>query len=172
MRISKLIIIKTLSIGLLLLIFTVGGVAETVPEPEEFTSSIQFVNYIYHNYADANFEEVYRWLAPGIQAVISEADYLEFQLENKEKYKLELQQIKVSESIKKDEPAVGLKEYLVSDDLVSIYEVEVNYQLNFRRLGKDQQKDITKVVSVLENKPGSYRLLWDPEPVLNKGANS
>ncbi|MFN2341212.1 MAG: hypothetical protein ABR547_08075 [Halanaerobium sp.] len=135
-----------------------------VLQAEEFESPEAFAEYIYTNYAAENFEEVYNNFAAELKRILAEEDYLDFQQQNFEKYKLEYKEIEVSTA---EEIKFGkVKEkFDYADDFGSYYQLQVSYLLKFNRFGSREERSQKKVYLRKINK--DFQIFWDYESALN-----
>ncbi|WP_243835891.1 hypothetical protein [Halanaerobium saccharolyticum] len=133
-------------------------------EAESFESPESFTEYVYANYADENFEEVYNNFAAELKRVLAEEDYLEFQQHNFEKYKLEYTEIEVgtAEEITFEEIEA---EFEYARDFGSYYRLQVSYLLKFSRLGRREERSEKDVY--LRKINDDFQIFWDYESALS-----
>ncbi|WP_238524778.1 hypothetical protein [Halanaerobium hydrogeniformans] len=129
-----------------------------------FANPVEFGEYIYDNYAQENFKEVYDNFADELKIILSSDEYIEFQQDNFEKYELEYTDIEVTnpEEISYQE---FKKEFPFLEDEGTFYTVEVSYLIKFRRLGS-RERESDKLI-YLREKDDHFELFWDPEPILD-----
>ncbi|RQD72952.1 MAG: hypothetical protein D5S01_08665 [Halanaerobium sp. MSAO_Bac5] len=151
-------------ISLLLLIFLVFSFKQ-ISAADSFDSPVGFGEYIYENYAQENFAEVYDNFAAELKSVLSSEEYIKFQQDNFEKYELEYRNIEVAnpEEISYQE---FKSEFPFLEDEGTFYTVEVSYLIKFRRLGSRERESDNLVY--LRKKDNNFELFWDPEPILDE----
>ena len=152
-------IFSLLILTILIFSFNQNSTASSLNNP------VEFGEYIYDNYAQENFEEVYANFAAELKSILSREEYTEFQKDNFEKYQLEYTDIEVAnpqeisyQEFKKEFPFLEAKG--------TFYTVEVSYLIKFRRLGS-RERESDKLV-YLREKENKFELFWDPEPILDE----
>jgi hypothetical protein len=135
-----------------------------VIQAEEFESPEVFAEYIYANYAAENFEVVYDNFSAELKRILAKEDYLEFQQQNFEKYKLEYTEIGVSTAAEIDFEKIKDK-FKYADDFGSYYQLQVSYLLKFNRFGSQEESSKKKVYLRKINK--DFQIFWDYESALN-----
>ena len=152
----------------ILFVFSVSTAAED-KTPKEY------VEYIYENYADQNFKEVYANFALEVKQLITEKEYIEFQKQNFSKYSLEYRNINVDD-LKELDYDQFKNEFPFLKDEGDFYSLKVSYLLRFKRFG-DREEETEKRVYLRSNNFSNnnkvLQLFWDPEPILkNKNSES
>lgn len=135
-----------------------------VLQAEEFESPEAFTEYIYANFAEKEFEEVYDNFAAELKRIFAEEDYLEFQQQNFEKYELEYTEIEVAAAEEIEFKQIKRK-FDYADDFGSYYQLQVSYLLKFNRLGRREERSEKKVYIRKIN--DDFQLFWDYESALN-----
>ncbi len=140
----------------------------------DFNNTKEFVEYIYANYAEQDFSEVYSLFAPELKNILDREKYLNFQENNFNKYDLELKNILVDD-IEELSYKEFKKEFPFLNYEGSFYSARVRYLLVFEKLG-EREEEIEKRVYLREYSSSNYEksdkryysLFWDPEPILGK----
>lgn len=147
----------------LLLILLVFSFNLSAVEAEVYNSPEAFTRFIYDNYAQKNFSEVYQKFVPELKRILQQDDYLNFQNENFKKYKLEYTEIEVgkAETIKFDKIK---KQFSYADEFGDFFQLKVSYLIKFNRFGS-REKESEKIV-YLRKISDQYQLFWNAEPVL------
>lgn len=135
-----------------------------VLQAEDFESPESFTEFIYANYAEENFAEVYNNFAAELKRIFAEEDYLEFQQQNFEKYELEYTEIEVSTAEEIEFEEIEEK-FAYADDFGSYYQLQVSYLLKFNRFGSREERSEKNVYLRKINK--DFQLFWDYESALN-----
>ncbi|PTV93366.1 hypothetical protein C8C76_1423 [Halanaerobium saccharolyticum] len=138
--------------------------AAPVLQAEEFKSPEAFTEYIYANYAEENFEEVFNNFAAELKRIITVEDYLEFQQQNFKKYKLEYQEIEVSAAEEIDFEKIKDK-FDYAQDFGDYYQLQVSYLLKFDHFGQREERSEKKVYIRKIN--ADYQLFWDYQSAFN-----
>lgn len=133
-------------------------------QAESFESPEAFTEYIYANYAEKNFVEVYNNFAAELKRILAEEDYLEFQQQNFEKYKLEYTEIEVGTAEEIEFEKIAAK-FSYARDFGSYYQLPVSYLLKFSRLGRRQERSEKDVY--LRKINDDFQIFWDYESALN-----
>ena len=162
-----------LIILLFILIFSVSKV-----NAADFNNTKEFIEYIYANYAEQKFSEVYSLFAPELKSILDREEYLNFQQQNFNKYDLEIKNVMVDD-IKELSYKEFKKEFPFLKYEGSFYSARVNYLLIFEKLG-EREEEIEKRVYLREYSSSNYEksdkryysLFWDPEPILDKDNES
>lgn len=138
---------------------------------EEEQTPEDFIEYIYANYADENFKEVYTNFADELKELVTEEEYIDFQKKNFDKYSLEYSNIRIDD-LKKLSYDEFMQEFSFLESEGDFYSLEVRYLLKFNRFG-DREEEIEKRVYLRQNdsniqneKTKKFNLFWDPEPIL------
>lgn len=135
-----------------------------VLQAEEFESPEAFTEYIYANYAAENFKEVYNNFAAELKRILAEEEYLEFQQQNFEKYKLEYKEIEVAAAKEIDFEEIEDK-FAYADDFGSYYQLQVSYLLKFKRFGSREERSEKNVY--LRKINDDFQIFWDYESAVN-----
>lgn len=145
---------------LVLIIFLLTPVlqAESFATPEAFTE------YIYDNFAEENFTEVYNNFAAELKRILAEEKYLEFQQQNFKKYELEYREIEVSAAEEISFEKIEDK-FAYADDFGSYYQLQVSYLLKFNRFGSREERSKKNVY--LRKINDDFQIFWDHESALN-----
>ena len=142
---------------ILLLVFSTAVIpleatAADYKSPEDFTE------YIYKNYSEENFAEVYKNFAEELKEILTEETYLNFQKENFKDYDLEFTEIEVQKAEKIDFKEIKSK-FDYAEDSGQYYKLKVNYLIKFSHFGS-RDKESGKSV-YLQKEDSDYSLLWD-----------
>lgn len=129
-------------------------------EPDNSDQLNQFINSIYNNYQKGEFQEVYQQLHPGIQENLTEEEYINFQEDNKERYQLEVSEIEIIEIKTIDKLPSKFNEYLSAEEYEKAYEAKVEYELNFKFLKTNQNKEVDTETYLVKADDQLY-LIWD-----------
>lgn len=129
-------------------------------EPDDLDQLNEFVNSIYNNYQEGEFQEVYQQLHPGIQENLTEEEYVNFQEDNKERYQLEISEIEIIEIKTIDKLPSKFNEYLSTEEYEKAYEAKVEYELNFKFLKTNQNKEVDTETYLVKADDQLY-LIWD-----------
>ncbi|MFP4198843.1 MAG: hypothetical protein ACOCQZ_00985 [Halanaerobium sp.] len=151
---------KKLILLLVLIIFLLTPMLQA----EDFESPEAFTEYIYDNYAEKNFNEVYNNFAAELKRVFAKDDYLDFQQQNFEKYELEYTEIEVAEAEEIEFDKIKEK-FEYADDFGSYYQLQVSYLLKFNRLGRREERSDKKVY--LRKINDDFQLFWDYKSAVN-----
>ena len=133
-------------------------------QAESFESPEAFTEYIYANYAEKNFAEVYNNFAAELKRVLTEEDYLEFQQQNFKKYKLEYTEIEVGKAEEIEFEEIKDK-FDYAEDFGSYYKLQISYLLKFNRLGRREERSEKDVY--LRKINDDFQIFWDYESALN-----
>lgn len=138
-------------------------------QAEEFESPENFTEFIYNNYSDENFTEVYNNFAVELKAKLEEKTYLDFQQQNFEKYKLAYTAIEVgsAEKIKYDEIK---SKFNYAVDSGNYYKLQVKYLLKFKHFGSREKK--SKKMVYLRKTKDDFQIFWDYKEALGEKALS
>ena len=150
---------KTIFFAIFVILF-LSPLAQT----EEFENPKVFTEYIYENYSEENFSEVYNNFAAELKRKLEEEVYLDFQKKNFAKYKLEYTNIKVDQvkEIKFDE----IKDkFDYADDFGNYYKLQVGYLLKFNHFGS-REKQSEKMVYVRKIND-DFQIFWDYQSALD-----
>lgn len=118
------------------------------------------INSIYDNYQAGELQEVYQLLHPGIKENLTEEEYINFQEDNKEKYQLEISEIEIIEIQSIDKLPAKFDEYLSEEDYQDAYEAKVEYEMDFKFLKTNQNKEVDTETYLVES-DGQLYLVWD-----------
>lgn len=132
-------------------------------QAEDFESPEVFTEYIYDNYSEKNFTEVYDNFAAELKRELKKKEYLEFQDENFEKYDLKYSEIKVSEAEKIEFDKIKNK-FSYADDFGEYYQLQVSYLLTFNHLGRREEESEKTVY--LRKIRDDFQIFWDHESAL------
>ena len=133
-------------------------------QTEGFESPKAFTEYIYENYSEENFSEVYNNFAAELKRELEKKVYLDFQKENFEKYSLEYTDIKVGDAKEIEFKEVKDKfDYAV--DFGNYYMLQVEYLLKFNHFGKREEESGKKVY--LRKIVDTFQIFWNPETTSN-----
>lgn len=135
-----------------------------VLQAEEFESPEAFTEYIYNNYAQKNFLEVYNNFAAELKRILAEEDYLEFQEQNFEKYELQYTEIEVSAAEEIDFEKIKDK-FDYAEDFGSYFQLQVSYLLKFSYFGQREERSEKNVY--LRKIRDDFQIFWDHESALN-----
>jgi hypothetical protein len=149
----------TVFLALVIIIFL-----NPVIEAEEFESPEAFTEYIYANYASENFSEVYNNFAAELKRILAAEEYLSFQQQNFEKYKLKYTEIKVYEAEKVDFKSIKNK-FSYADDFGDYYQLQVSYLLKFEHFGQREEKSDKKVY--IRKIRDDFQIFWDYKSAFN-----
>ncbi len=119
-----------------------------------------FINSIYSNYQAGEFQEVYQLLHPGIKENLTEEEYIDFQQENKEKYQLEISEIEIIEIKTIEKLPAKFDKYLSEEDYQNAYQAKVEYEMDFKFLRTNQNKEVDTETYLVESENQLY-LVWD-----------
>ena len=138
---------------------------------EDFESPEAFTEYVYANFAEENFAEVYNNFAAELKRILSKEEYLKFQQHNFDKYELEYTEIEVSAAEKIEFEKIEEK-FDYADDFGSYYRLQVSYLLKFNRFGSREERSEKNVYLRKINK--DFQIFWDHESALesDKAADS
>lgn len=168
--------IKNKFLLIILLLFLLISASQV--SAADFNNTKEFVEYIYANYAEQDFSEVYSLFAPELKSILDREKYLNFQEKNFNKYNLELKNIMVDD-IKELSYKEFKKEFPFLNYEGSFYSARVRYLLVFEKLG-EREEEIEKRVYLREYSSSNYEksdkryysLFWDPEPISAKDDES
>jgi len=133
-------------------------------QTEGFESPKAFTEYIYENYSEENFSEVYNNFAAELKRELEKKVYLDFQKENFEKYSLEYTDIKVGDAKEIEFKEVKDKfDYAV--DFGNYYMLQVEYLLKFNHFG-NREKNSEKIVYVRKINE-DFQIFWDYQNALD-----
>ena len=139
-------------------------------QTEGFESPKAFTEYIYENYSEENFSEVYNNFAAELKRELEKKVYLDFQKENFEKYSLEYTDIKVGDAKEIEFREIKDKfDYAI--DFGNYYMLQVEYLLRFNHFGS-REKNSEKIVYVRKIND-DFQIFWDYKNALDddKAAN-
>ena len=132
-------------------------------QAEEFDSPEAFTEYIYTNYTEENFTEVYNNFSAELKRVLNKEEYLEFQKKNFEKYNLEYTKIEVREAEKIKFKKIK-ENFSYADNFGNYYQLQVSYLLKFNHFGR-REKESEKIVYLRKIKD-DFQIFWDYENAL------
>ena len=132
-------------------------------QAEDFESPEAFTEYIYANYAEEDFVEVYDNFAAELKRILGKNKYLEFQEQNFKKYNLKYSNIKVNQA-KEIEFDEIKKQFNYADDFGKYYQLQVNYLLEFDHFGRREEKSEKMVY--LRKINDDFQIFWDHESAL------
>lgn len=149
---------KALLFILIILLLTTAVKAENFSGPEDFSQ------YIYNNYAQENFEEVYNNFAAELKRKMPLANYIDFQKQNFEKYNLKYSEIEVAEA-KEIEYEEIKEKFSYAVDFGIYYKLEVSYLLEFNYFGSRDNK--SQKMLYLRKIKDDFQIFWDYEAALD-----
>jgi hypothetical protein len=133
-------------------------------QTEEFDNPEAFTEYIYNNYSEENFSEVYNNFAKELKRKLEEKVYLDFQKKNFDKYELEYTEIKVGQAKEIEFDEIKDKfDYAV--DFGNYYKLQVGYLLKFKHFGR-REKESEKMVYVRKIND-DLQIFWDYKSALD-----
>lgn len=133
-------------------------------QTEEFENPKAFTEYIYENYSEENFSEVYNNFAAELKRKLEEKVYLDFQKKNFAKYELEYTEIKVDQA-KEIEFDEIKNEFDYAVDFGNYYKLQVGYLLKFNHFGHREKKS-EKMVYVRKIND-DFQIFWDYQSALD-----
>ncbi len=133
-------------------------------QAEEFETPEAFAEYIYENYSEENFLDVYDNFAAELKRKLEKQVYLDFQKQNFEKYNLKYTEIAVdqAEEIKFDEIK---DEFTYAIDFGHYYKLKVSYLLKFNHFGSREERSEKMVY--LRKINNDFQIFWDYQSALN-----
>ncbi len=135
-----------------------------VLQAAEFESPEAFTEFIYANYAQKNFAEVYNNFAAELKRILAEEQYLKFQQQNFEKYELEYTEIEVSAADQVDFENIKDK-FDYAEDFGSYFQLKVSYLLKFSHFGQREERSAKDVY--LRKINDDFQIFWDYKSALN-----
>jgi len=139
-------------------------ISPLVTRAEKFESPKTFTEYIYLNYADENFAEVYDNFAAELKRILKKDKYIDFQQQNFKKYDLEYTEIKVSAAKAVDFSEIKSNfEYAV--DYGSYYQLQVSYLIRFNRFGSREERSEKMVF--LRKINDDFQVFWDYQSAID-----
>lgn len=123
-----------------------------------------FVENIYLEYANMNFQYVYQILHPDIKDIITEEEYVYFQNKEFKKYKIQLSEIVVGLEVEKIKLPNKFKDVIIDIKDKQIYKIPLSYKMDLTFAGGEQRREVDNQVYILVDKQ-QYYLLWDPSVI-------
>lgn len=147
-----------------LLVFSCSSFNLYSSAAEKFESPEEFSRDLYQNYSQENFALVYQNFAAELKKRLSQAEYVEFQNKNFEKYNLVYTNIKIGKAEKIDFQKIKEKFDYVRD-FGDYYQLKVSYLIKFDRFGR-REKETGKDVYLRKTKE-DFQLFWDYKEALD-----
>lgn len=135
-----------------------------VIQAEDFESPKTFTEYIYYNYAEKNFAEVYNNFAAELKRVLAEEKYIDFQKQNFKKYDLEYTEIKVGTAKEVDFSKIK-NDFDYAMDFGSYYQLQVSYLIKFNRFGSREERSEKMVY--LRKINDEFQIFWDYQSAID-----
>lgn len=151
---------ENLTIILIIIALILLSAGQIQAEANDTEHLNEFINSIYNNYQQAEFQEVYQLLHPGIKENLTEEEYINFQQNNKERYQLEISKVKIIEINSIDQLPTKFNEYISKTDYQKAYQAIVEYEMDFKFLRTNQHKEVDTETYLAES-DGQLYLVWD-----------
>jgi hypothetical protein len=150
---------KAILLTILVILF-LSPLAQT----EEFETPEAFTEYIYENYAEENFSEVYNNFAAELKRKLEKQVYLDFQEQNFKKYNLEYTEIEVGQAKEIEFDEIKDK-FNYAMDFGHYYNLKVSYLLKFNRFGRRDER--SEKLVYLRKINADFQIFWDYQNALN-----